>query len=132
MQISASIISSVTNILLSVLVVAIVGFTKPETRSRASKTIFITIFLATLVNSTIIPLILNAQIFGVRPNTFLSFISFIKINQVQVFDDFSERWFAYISPYYVNMFLVSIILPWIDLLKVSVLAKVKLFRLRGK
>jgi hypothetical protein len=109
-----------------------VRFTKPDSKSKASKNIFIIIFLATLINSTFIPLLLNSSIFGVRPNDFLHFLNFINFSNVSVFEDFTRKWFAYISPYYVNMFIISLALPWIDLLKVAILQNIKQCRLKGK
>lgn len=85
MQIAASVISSITNVILNLFVVVIVRRMKFSTRSKASSITFMAMFLATLINSCLIPLMLNASIFGYRPDNYISFLTFIDFSKVTSF-----------------------------------------------
>lgn len=60
-------------------------------------------------------MMLNGDIFRFRSVTYLSFISFLDINKISVFNDFDRDWYAIVSPYYINFFIISAISPLIQL-----------------
>lgn len=68
-------------------------------------------FISNLINSTVLPLILNGDIFGFKSVSYLGFISFINFTKVNVFKDFDRNWFTVISPYYTNFFIIAAISP---------------------
>jgi hypothetical protein len=94
---------------------------KPQTNSDAYVTNFVCILAAIIINSAIIPLLLNASIFGGRPVLFFTWINFQNFNLLQSYSDFLRKWYAYVGPFYLNFFLIAVVTPWINLIKVSVL-----------
>jgi hypothetical protein len=113
-QIGASLVSTITNIILIVIVSIIAEkLLKPDTKPKEYNFIFITVFLSNLINSTILPLILNGDIFGFKSVSFLTFIDFINFQKVTIFKDFDRNWFAIVSPYYTNFFIIASISPLI-------------------
>lgn len=71
--------------------------------------------ISNLINTTIVPMMLNGDIFRFRSVTYLSFISFIDLNKISVFRDFDRDWYAIVSPYYINFFIISAVSPLIQL-----------------
>lgn len=121
----SSVASAITNVLLSVVVEYIVKFMKPITKSSEQNVNFVVILLSTLFNSCFLPLFLNASVFGYTPNTYLHIFNFVNFTNVKNYSDFVPDWYAYVSPYFVNLFLVAIIMPWINLLKVVVINAIR-------
>ena len=62
------------------------------------------------------PLLLNGNIFGFQSVSYLRWVTFIDFNRVSIFQDFDADWFAVISPYYVNIFIIATVQPIIQLL----------------
>lgn len=113
-QVAASLLSTVTNIILIVVVSLIAEkLLKPDTKPREYNFVFISVFLSNLINSTILPLILNGDIFGFKSVSYLTFIDFINFEKISIFRDFDRNWFAVISPYYTNFFIIATISPLI-------------------
>lgn len=132
-QIGASLLSTVTNIILIVVVSTIAGkLLKPDTKPKEYNFIFISVFISNLVNSTILPLILNADIFGFKSVSYLTFIDFINVEKVSIFKDFDKNWFAVISPYYTNFFIIASISPLIEIVVYTIKRRFVLWRLRSK
>lgn len=132
LQAVAALTSTITNLLIAILVTIVISFMKPKTNSDASVTEFVSILIATLINSVTIPLLLNASIFGGRPILFLSWINFENFSSLQSYSDFSRNWYAYVGPFYLNFFLIAMLTPWINLLQVSVKQAWRRFRLRNQ
>lgn len=122
-----------TNIILIVVVSTIAGkLLKPDTKPKEYNFIFISVFISNLVNSTILPLILNADIFGFKSVSYLKFIDFINVEKVSIFKDFDKNWFAVISPYYTNFFIIASISPLIEIVVYTIKRRFVLWRLRSK
>jgi len=64
LQIIAALISTITNVVLTILIKKIVDFTKPENLSSSliSKTFLI--FIVKFINSAILPLLIYANVYG--------------------------------------------------------------------
>ena len=116
LQVGASVVSAITNVILIVIVTLIAEFLlKPETKPVEYSFIFVGVLISNYINSTLLPLILNGNIFGFKSVTYLQWVSFIDLNKLSIFSDFDRDWFAIISPYYTNFFIISAILPVIQL-----------------
>lgn len=61
-----------------------------------------------------LPLVLNGNIDGFVSVNYLRFVSFINFETVAIFEDFDRDWFAVISPYYTNFFIIGAISPLIQ------------------
>lgn len=132
LQISASVVSAITNVILSVLIVQIVKMMKPKSKSSMYTNIFIINFIAVLLNSIVLPLLINASIFGTKPVLYISFLNFLDLTKISMYSDFQKAWYVYIAPYYINMIIISIIMPLIDIIKTSILRCIKRSSLEGK
>ncbi len=121
LQVIAAMISTITNILLTILVNSIVKFMKPRNKSEGYVTSFIYILFATIINSIALPLLINGQIFEARPVFFFKFINFLDFSKLISYSDFTRDWYAYVAPYYLNFFLFGIISPWISLITTCIL-----------
>lgn len=132
-QVAASLLSTVTNIILIVVVSLIAEkLLKPDTKPREYNFVFISVFLSNLINSTILPLILNGDIFGFKSVSYLTFIDFINFEKISIFRDFDRNWFAVISPYYTNFFIIATISPLIQITVYFFKRRFVLWRLRSK
>lgn len=74
-----------------------------------------TVFISNLINSSLLPLILNGSISGFQSVEYLRFVDFIDFDNVTIFKDFDTDWYAVISPYYTTFFIVSALSPLIQL-----------------
>lgn len=116
MQIAASVVSAVSNLILIVIVTLIAEYLlKPDSKPKEYTFIFVAVFLSNYINSTILPLILNGDINGFISVSYLTFVSFINFDTVAIFKDFDRDWYAIISPYYTNFFIIGSITPLIQL-----------------
>lgn len=131
LQFVAAATSTITNILIAVFISLLISFMKPRSNSDAHVTNFVSILLATLINSITIPLLLNASIFGGRPVLFFSWINFNNFSMLQSYSDFSRSWYAFVAPFYLNFFLIAVLTPWLNLIKISLLRCIKLKRLKN-
>lgn len=132
LQLIAALISTITNIIIAVLISATINFMKPTSNSDAHVTNFVSILIATIINSVTIPLLLNASIFGGRPVLFFSWINFKNLDSLQSYSDFTRKWYVYVAPFYLNFFLIALVTPWLNLLKVTVLEKWKRGKLKNQ
>lgn len=132
LQISASVVSAITNVILSILIVQIVKMMKPKSKSSMYSNIFIINFIAVLLNSIVLPLLINASIFGTKPVLYISFLNFLDLTKISMYSDFQKAWYVYIAPYYINMIIISIIMPLIDLVKTAIFRAIKRSSLEGK
>lgn len=108
LQVAASIISSITNVILSIIIATISEkLLRPNTIPKEYVFIFWGVLISNYINSTILPLALNANIFGIEFISYLKFINFMDFSRMSVFDDFTSDWYALISPYYVNMMIIA-------------------------
>lgn len=67
--------------------------------------------MSNYINSTLLPLILNGNIYGFESSTYLRWATFIDFSRVSIFKDFDVNWFAVISPYYTNFFIIACLTP---------------------
>ena len=78
LQISASIISVIINFILSVIVTLIAKhILRCDTIPNQHNFIFWVIFISNFINSCMLPLILNGNIYGVKTISYLQFLPFI-------------------------------------------------------
>jgi hypothetical protein len=105
---------------------------KPKSKSTLFSNLFIFNFIAVLLNSFVLPLLINASIFGTKPILYVSFLNFFDLAKISLYSDFEKSWYVYIAPYYINLIIVSIIMPIIDLIKVAILQSCKRSNLKGK
>ncbi len=118
LQVAASIVSSITNVILSI-VIAVISekLLRPNTIPKEYVFIFWGVLISNYINSTILPLALNADIFGVQFISYLKFINFMDFSNMSIFSDFTSDWYALVSPYYVTMMIIaSFISPIIGLI----------------
>jgi len=122
LQIGASVLSSITNVILAIIITAIAKkLLRPNTVPKEYVFIFWGVLVSNYINSIIIPLLLNADIFGLQSIEYLKFINFMDFNNISIFDDFNPGWYALISPYYTTMIIIScLISPIISLISSSI------------
>jgi hypothetical protein len=108
LQVAASVVSSITNAILSI-VIAVISqkLLRPHTIPKEYVFIFWGVLISNFINSTILPLTLNANIFGVQFISYLKFINFMDFGKMSIFSDFTTDWYALVSPYYVNMIIIA-------------------------
>lgn len=108
LQVAASIVSSITNVVLSIIIAVISEkLLRPNTIPKEYVFIFWGVLISNYINSTILPLALNANIFGVQFISYLKFINFMDFSRMSIFSDFTIDWYALVSPYYVNMMIIA-------------------------
>jgi len=108
LQIGASVVSAVSNVLLAILITIIAKYLlRPNSIPKEYSFIFWGVLISNVINTGIIPLLLNANVFGVEFYTYIKFINFIDFNQLSIFSDFTADWYALISPYYVNFIIIG-------------------------
>lgn len=116
MQVGASLVSSISNVLLLV----VVGLTsryvlKPDSKPKEYSFIFVGVLLSNYINASILPLIMNGDIFGFQSLTYLKFIDFIDFSKVAIFKDYTTDWYAVVGPYYMNFLIIAITSPIVNL-----------------
>ena len=95
--------------------------TRPASQSHSLKikTIIYTIFL--IFNTIILPIILYSDIFGFKTASYFSFItlissglsSFLEVDRVKLYVDYSRIWYRNVSPIFTNYILFDIIGVWL-------------------
>ena len=91
------------------------------------------VLIATWVNSAIIPLLLNGNVFGTEFVSYLKFIDFIDFNNVSIFEDFDSDWYAIVSPYYTTMLIIaSFISPVLGVIVFAIKSCIKHWRVSKK
>jgi len=79
--------------------------------------VFWGVLISNFINSCIIPLLLNANIFGTEFVSYLKFINFMDFTQMAIFSDFNSNWYAFVAPYYLNIIIIaSFVSPIIGLI----------------
>lgn len=134
LQVSASILSSVTNVILAIIIAVIAKYLlRPANVPKEYVFIFWGVLCSAFINTCIIPLLLSANIFGVEFYSYLKFINFIDFNKLSIFNDFTTDWYALISPYYLTFMIIGcFVSPFIGLVVFSLKNCFKLWRLRRK
>jgi hypothetical protein len=108
LQIGASILSSVTNAILGIIISVIAKkLLRPNTIPKEYVFVFWGVLFSNFINSCLIPLLLNANVFGVQFVSYLRFIDFMDFSKMSIFNDFTTDWYALVSPYYLNMVIIS-------------------------
>jgi len=105
---------------------------KPKSKSSMFSNIFIFNFIAVLLNSIVMPLLINASIFGTKPVLYISFLNFFNLAQLSLYSDFERAWYVYIAPYYINLIVLNGLMPIIDLIRVALFTCIRRRRLRNK
>jgi len=134
LQISASVVSSVSNIILGIIIVAIAkNLLRPSSIPKEYSFIFWGTLISNFINAAIIPLLLNGRILGVQFVSYLSFIDFINYSNVSLFEDFNPDWYALISPYYINFLIIGcFVSPFIGLLVFAIKNCIKHWSVKSK
>ena len=110
LQIAASVVSAVTNVILAIIVTVIAKYLlRPTSVVKEYSFIFWAVLISSFINTGVIPLLLSASVFGVKFYTYIKFINIIDFNNLSIFSDFSGDWYALVSPYYIN-FLIGFFL----------------------
>jgi hypothetical protein len=134
LQIAASVLSSVTNAILGIIIAAIAKkLLRPNTIPKEYVFVFWGVLISNFINSCLIPLMLNANVYGVQFVSYLKFINFMNFSQMSIFNDFSIDWYAMISPYYMNIIIISSFIS--PIISVSIFAMKNCFthwRLKNK
>jgi len=108
LQIAASVLSSVTNAILGIIIGVIAKkLLRPNAIPKEYIFVFWGVLISNFINSCIIPLMLNANVYGVQFVSYLKFINFMNFSQMSIFSDFSTDWYAMISPYYMTIIIIS-------------------------
>ena len=112
--------SAIVNFAFGFIVDKIVNLTQPLSFSRGYlwKTSIYTIFI--IINTAFLPMLIYADIFGVKPSLYVSFLTIISkdlatILNVQNIDftfDFSTTWYTKVSPVYTNYIIIDLLLTW--------------------
>ena len=90
LQIGASVVSAITNVFLAIIIALIAKYLlRPNSIPKEYSFIFWGVLISNFINTGIIPLLLNANVFGVEFYTYLKFIDFIDYNQLSIFNDFN-------------------------------------------
>lgn len=117
MQIGASLISAISNFLLVIAVGLISRYVlKPDSKPKEYSFIFVGVLLSNYINSSILPLVMNGDIYGFQSLSYLKFINFIDFSKVAIFRDYTTDWYAVVGPYYMNFLIIAILSPIINLL----------------
>lgn len=118
LQIAASIVSTITNTILGIVITLLAQkLLRPNTVPKEYVFIFWGVLISNYINSSILPLMLNANIFGVQFISYIKFINFMDFSSISIFSDFTVDWYALISPYYITMVIIgSFISPLIGLI----------------
>lgn len=116
MQVGASLVSSVSNVILMVAIWIICQYIlKPQSKPKQYSFVFVSVLFSNYINASILPLVMNGDIFGFQSLKYLTFIKFIEFDKVAVFKDYNLDWYAVVGPYYINFLIIAIVSPVINL-----------------
>ena len=73
---------------------------------------FALVLLTNWFNTSVMPLLINGDIFSFKMVSYLSFIDFIDVAKIAIFSDFDRDWYAILGPYYITFFIILCILPF--------------------
>ena len=117
--------SSLTNFLFGLIVDKLTNFVRPISKSSAllAKTTILSIFL--IFNTIFIPLLIYADIFGLKPSNYVSFVTiissgvknFFQVSSITFYADFSAVWYRNVSVIYVNYLIINTVIVWLFFLK---------------
>jgi hypothetical protein len=132
LQIGASAVSAATNVVLSIIIMLVAKhLLRPQSIPGEYLFVFWGVLISNVINTGVIPLLLNASIFGVEFYTYLQFIQFIDFHQLSIFSDFTPDWYALIAPYYINfVFIGCLISPLLSLAYYAIKHAFKMWRLQ--
>jgi hypothetical protein len=123
LQIIAAAISSFTNFIFGILLYKIVAFTKPNNLSSGLVTQTLIYFIFIFINSIILPVLIYADIFGVKIASYVSFIKvflpkvdFFNMESYQYYSDFSTLWYKNVSPFTTNFLIIDVVIIWLKFL----------------
>lgn len=113
--------SAVTNFLFGLVVDKIVDCTRQTSQSNSLKvkTLIYTIFL--VLNTIILPIFLYSNIFGFKTASYFSFItvissglsSFLSVESLQLYLDYSQIWYRNVSPIFTNYLIFDVLSVWL-------------------
>lgn len=118
LQIAASFVSAVSNVILCIFVSLIANkVLRPATIPKEFIFVFWCVLISNYLNTAVLPLVINANIYGTQFVNYIKFINFMDFNSLSIFSDFTADWYAIFSPYYVNFVIIaSFITPLAGLL----------------
>ncbi len=97
-----------TNVILGIIIGVVAKYLlRPNSIPKEYVFIFWGVLISNFINTGIIPLLLNSNVFGVEFVSYLKFINFMDFSQISIFSDFTTDWYALISPYYVNFIIIG-------------------------
>jgi len=133
LQIGASLVSAISNLILAILIAIVAKYMlRPSSIPREYTFVFWGVLISNCVNTAVIPLLLNANVFGVEFYVYIKFINFIDYNQLSIFSDFTSDWYALIAPYYVNFIIIGCFLsPFAGLIVFSLKHCFKMWRIEA-
>jgi hypothetical protein len=115
MQVGASLVSSISNVVLLIVVGLISrNLLKPDSKPKEYSFIFVGVLVSNYINSSILPLIMNGDIFGFQSLSYLKFMDFIDFDKVAIFKDYTTDWYAVVGPYYMNFLIIAITSPIVN------------------
>lgn len=123
-----------TNVILGIIIGVVAKYLlRPNSIPKEYVFIFWGVLISNFINTGIIPLLLNSNIFGVEFVSYLKFINFMDFTQMSIFSDFTIDWYALISPYYVNFVIIGcFISPIIGLIVFSLKNCLNHWKLKSK
>jgi hypothetical protein len=120
-QYAVIVTSSITNYIFGLIVDKLINFVRPVSKSSGmlTKTTIYTIFI--IFNSIFVPLLIYADIFGLQPSNYVSFITilssdiknFFAIDNLSFYPDFNAVWYKNVSVIYVNFIIVNTAVTWV-------------------
>ena len=111
LQIVSAIISTVANVLFTLLVEKLVDFTKPAslTSSHISKTVVLFLFL--FLNTCVVPILIFSDFSGFQLASKLSLLS-LNTTDIPYYTDFTPDWYRTVSPYFTNFLIIDVLVVW--------------------
>ena len=113
-------VSGLVNFLFGLIVNKLVNLARPSSHSSGYmfKTSIYTIFM--ILNTVFLPLLIYANIFGVKPARYISIITIISTDLQAVFDitnlnfheDFNSIWYRNVSPVFTNYVIIDTLFTW--------------------
>lgn len=121
LQIAAALISIITNAIFSFIIRKIVDFTKPRSFSSSLITKTIVLFLFLLLNTSILPLLIYADVYTFKIASYVSLVKlinpnindFFNMDSFTYYSDFSTIWYRNVSPYFINFLILNMLVMWL-------------------
>ena len=119
-QYGITVTSAIVNFAFGFIVDKLVNLTQPLSFSQGYlwKSSIYTIFV--IINTAFIPLLIYADIFGIKPSFYVSFLTIISkdlsslmnIDSIAFNVDFSASWYTKVSPLYINYIVIDFLMTW--------------------